>query len=191
MWNEMMALQAPLAETILRTTLVYLAVVFLIRLIGKRGLAELSTFDIIVTVLVAEVVGGAAIGADDSLTGGLVSALVLIILNTAVHHLVQRSSAAERIFQGKPATVIRDGQMAEGALRKLGISPSELDHAIRSQHGDDVTEVDHAELTPSGKLVLTLKHDEQSATKADIAELGEQLHQIETFLTSGGDRRGR
>ena len=78
-------------------------------------------------------------------------------------------------------TVINDGRMAEGALRRLRISPSELDHAIRSQHGDDASEVDHAELTPSGKLVLTLKHDEQSATKADIAELTEELHQLKAI----------
>ena len=72
--------------------------------------------------------------------------------------------------------------MAEGALRRLRISPSELDHAIRSQHGDDISEVDYAQLTPSGKLVLTLKRDEQSATKADIAELTEQLHQLKALL---------
>lgn len=81
-------------------------------------------------------------------------------------------------------TVIRDGQMAEGALRKLRISGSELDHAIRSQHGDDVSEVDHAELTPSGKLVLTLKPEEQSATKADVADLISELHELKASLAA-------
>jgi uncharacterized membrane protein YcaP (DUF421 family) len=81
-------------------------------------------------------------------------------------------------------TVIRDGRMAQGALRRLRISGSELDHAIRSQHGDDVSEVDRVELTPSGKLVLTLKHDEQSATKADIAEVTEELHQLKALLVA-------
>jgi uncharacterized membrane protein YcaP (DUF421 family) len=86
------------------------------------------------------------------------------------------------VLQGKPVTVIRDGQMAQGSLRRLRISPSELDHAIRSQHGDDVSEVDHAELTPSGKLVLTLKPEEQSATKADIAQLSEELAQLKALV---------
>jgi uncharacterized membrane protein YcaP (DUF421 family) len=186
MWNEMMAPQAPLAETILRTTLVYVVLVLLIRFIGKRGLAEMSTFDIVVILLIAELVGGAALGDDNSLTGGMVGALTLLALSTAVHHLVQRSPVASRLFQGEPVTVIRDGKLAEGALRKLGISRSELDHAIRGQHGDDLSEVEHAELTPSGKLVLTLKRDEQSATKADIAELAEQLRQLKALLTARG-----
>ena len=160
MWEEMMELQVPLAEPILRTTLAYVMLLLLIRFIGKRGLAEMSTFDIVVVFLLAEIVGGAAIGEDDSVTGSVVSAVTLVALSTGVHYMVQRSSAAAMVLQGKPATVIRDGQMAEGALRKLRISQSELDHAIRSQHGDDVSEVEHAELTPSGKLVLTLKHDE-------------------------------
>jgi uncharacterized membrane protein YcaP (DUF421 family) len=60
MWNEMLALQAPLLETILRSVLIYVAVVILIRFMGKRGLAEMSTFDIVVTILLAEIVGRAA-----------------------------------------------------------------------------------------------------------------------------------
>jgi uncharacterized membrane protein YcaP (DUF421 family) len=182
MWNEMVAPQAPLLETILRTVLVYVAVVILIRLMGKRGLAEMSTFDIVVTFLLAEIVGGAAMADDNSLTGAMLGALTLVAMNIGFNYLVHRSSVASRVLQGKPVTVIRDGRMAEGALRRLRISASELDHAIRGQHGDDISEVDHAELTPSGKLVLTLKRDEQSATKADIAELTENLHQLKALV---------
>lgn len=189
MWNEILLPQAPLAETILRTALVYVVLVLLIRVIGRRGLAEMSTFDIVVFFLLAEIIGGAALGDDDSLTGSVAGAITLVALGTAVHRLVQRSSLASRILQGEAVTVIRDGQMAEGALRRLHITQSELDHAIRSQHGDDVAEVDHAELTPSGKLVLTLKRDEQSATKADVAELSEQLQQLKALLTAEVDRR--
>ena len=65
-------------ETVLRTTLIYLVLVLLIRMMGKRGLAEMSTFDIVVTFLLAEIVGGAAIGAEDSVTGGIVGAVTLV-----------------------------------------------------------------------------------------------------------------
>ena len=183
MWNEMLALQTQLLETIPRAVLVYVAVVILIRFMGKRGLAEMSTFDIVVTILLAEIVGRAA-GDDNSFTGAMLGALTLVALNIGFNYLVHRSAVASRVFQGKAVTVIHDGRMAEGALRKLRISPSELDHAIRSQHGDDISEVDHAQLTPSGKLVLTLKPEEQSATKADIAELTEELHQLKAILMS-------
>jgi len=103
-------------------------------------------------------------------------------MSVGFNYLVLRSDSASLIQQGKPVTVIRDGEVADKALRKLHISASEMDHAIRSQHGDDISEIDHAELTPSGKLVLTLKPEEQSATKADIAELVEQLSQMRALL---------
>jgi uncharacterized membrane protein YcaP (DUF421 family) len=66
MWNDMLALQASVFETILPTVLVYVAVVILIRVKGKRGLAEMSTFDIVVAFLLAEIVGRAAGGDDDN-----------------------------------------------------------------------------------------------------------------------------
>jgi uncharacterized membrane protein YcaP (DUF421 family) len=85
----------------------------------------------------------------------------------------------------KTTTVIEHGQVVRPALRRLGLRTSELDHAIRSQHGDDLDEIDHGELTPSGQFVLTLKPEEQSSTKADIADLTARLRQIEELLTTG------
>ena len=189
-WNEILAPQAPIVETILRTSLVYLAVVIVIRINGKRGLAEMSTFDVVVTFLLAEIIGGAAVAEDNSLTGGVLGALTLVVLNAGFNKLVHRSSVASQMLQGKAATVIRDGELAEDALRRLGISSSELEHAVRSQNGDDISEINHGVLTPSGKLVLTLKPEEQSATKADIAELTEQLDELKRLLMAGPKRRG-
>ena len=74
--------------------------------------------------------------------------------------------------------------MVQPALRRLGMRTSELDHAIRSQHGDDLREIEHGELTPSGQFVLTLKPDEQSSTKADIAALDQRLQRIESMLSA-------
>lgn len=79
--------------------------------------------------------------------------------------------------------MIEGGQVVQGALQKLGLRTSELDHAIRSQHGD-LEEIEHGELTPSGRVVLTLKPDEQSSTKADIAALEQRLQHIEAMLSA-------
>ncbi len=95
------------------------------------------------------------------------------------------SPTAARILQGKATTVIEDGRVVEPALRRLRMRASELDHAIRSQHGDDISEIQHGQLTPSGRLVVTLKYDEQSSTKADIAALADQLRRVEALLTDG------
>jgi len=80
--------------------------------------------------------------------------------------------------------VISDGRILNRALRHLGLRRSELEHAVRLQNADDVGQIEHGSLDPSGQLLLTLKATEQNATKADIAELTDRLRRIENLLTS-------
>jgi uncharacterized membrane protein YcaP (DUF421 family) len=183
-WKEIFVLQVPLLEKVLRTVLVYSLILVLVRLGGKRGLATMNTLDFIVVFLLASVVQNALIGDDDTVTGGAIGAIVLITLNRAVRWLIRTSPPAARILEGRPTTVIEHGRIVQPALRRLGLRTSELDHAIRSQHGDDLDEIDHGELTPSGQFVLTLKPEEQSSTKADIADLTARLRHIEELLTT-------
>ena len=182
MWHAMFAEQIPLAEKILRTILVYALVAVLFRLTGKRGLASLNTFDFIVLFLLSNVLQNAVIGNDDSLTGGIIGAVTLVAVNAGVNRLITVSPRAARIFEGQATTVVTDGQVAAGALRRLAIRPADLDHAVRLQNGDDVTEIGSGRLEPGGQLVLTLKPGEQSATKDDVAELAARLRRIEDLL---------
>ena len=182
MWHAMFAEQIPLAEKILRTVIVYALIAILFRLAGKRGLAGLNTLDIVVMTLLSNVVQNAVIGNDTSLTGGMVGAVTLVTVNTVVNRLIAANATVARLFDGQPTTVISDGQVVEGALRHLGLRRSEIDHAVRLQNGDDVSQVGLGRLEPGGQLVLTLKAPEQGATKADIAELTSRLGQIERLL---------
>ena len=166
MWQDMFVLEVPLVEKVTRTVLVYALLLVLIRLVGKRGLAAVNTLDIVVALLLTSAVQNAIIGDDLTIVGGVVSAVTLVTINHAINRLVDASPLAARILEGRATTVIEQGKVNEGALRRLQISKSELDHAIRDQHGDDISEVEHGQLTPSGRLVLTLKHDEQSSTRA-------------------------
>jgi len=75
--------------------------------------------------------------------------------------------------------------MTEQGMRKLECAAPDLDHAVRSQHGDDIREVEHGELMPSGQLVLTVKPEPQSATKGDIADLSAPLRQRDLVVTAG------
>jgi uncharacterized membrane protein YcaP (DUF421 family) len=184
MWHAMFAEQIPLTEKILRTIIVYALIAVLFRLTGKRGMASMNTFDFVVIFLLSNVVQNAVIGNDTSLTGGIVGAVTLVTVNELVNRLITASATAARIFDGKPTTVISDGHVVEPALRRLGLRRSEIDHAVRLENGDDVSEVAVGRLEPGGQLVLTLKAAEQSATKADIAELTSRLGQIEHLLAA-------
>jgi uncharacterized membrane protein YcaP (DUF421 family) len=183
MWHAMFAEQIPLAEKVIRTVIVYALIALLFRLTGKRGLATMNTFDFVVIFLLSNVVQNAVIGNDTSLIGGIIGAVTLVTVNTVVNRLIAVSPTAARIFDGRATTVIRDGHVVEGALRHLGLRRSELDHAVRLQNGDDVSEVRLGSLEPGGQLVLTLKATEQGATKADIAEVTSRLGQIERLLS--------
>ena len=182
MWHAMFVEQIPLAEKILRTVLVYALIALLFRVAGKRGLANLNTFDFVVIFLLSNVVQNAVIGNDTSLTGGAVGAVTLVAVNALVNRVIASNATAARVFDGNPTTVISGGHVVNRALRHLGLRRSELDHAVRLQNGDDVAEVQRGSLEPGGQLVLTLKHSEQGATKADIAEVTARLSRIETLL---------
>ena len=182
MWHAIFVEQIPFTEKILRTVLVYALIALLFRLSGKRGLANLSTFDFVVIFLLSNVVQNAVIGSDTSVTGGVVGAVTLVVVNALVNRVVAGNAVAARIFDGQPTTVIRDGQVIQRALVRLGVRRSELDNAVRMQKGDDVSEVQDGILAPGGQLVLTLKRADQSATHADVAQLRDQLSRIEDLL---------
>jgi uncharacterized membrane protein YcaP (DUF421 family) len=181
-WHAMFAEQIPAAEKVLRTVIVYALIALLFRLTGKRGLANMNTFDIIVIFLLSNVVQNAVIGNDTSLTGGIIGAVTLVTVNAAVNRLIATSTTAARIFDGHATTVISGGHSVEKARRRLALRRSELDHAVRLQDGNDITQVDRGSLDPGGQLILTLKAGEQGATKSDVAELTDRLHRIESML---------
>ena len=182
MWHAMFVEQIPPAEKVLRTVLVYALIALLFRVAGKRGLASLNTFDVVVIFLLSNVVQNAVIGNDTSLTGGVVGAVTLVAVNAAVNRAIASNAQAARLFDGHATTVISDGHVVNRALRHLGLRRSEIDHAVRLQNGDNIAQVQRGSLEPGGQLVLTLKHAEQGATKADIAEVTERLRRIEELL---------
>lgn len=191
MWHDMFVIQIPLLEKVLRTVLVYAAIVILFRLAGKRDLATFNTFDFVVIFLLSNVVQNAVIGNDTSVSGGVIGAFVLVAINAAVNRWLAASPRASRVLEGKPTTIIKDGHFIQGALRRLALRPGEIDHAIRMQNGDDVSDIGDGTMEPSGQLVLSLKPVEQSATKGDVAHLNARLDRIDALLAGlAGTGRG-
>lgn len=182
MWHSMLAVQIPIVEKILRTVLVYATILILLRLAGKRDLASLNMFDFVVLFLLSNVVQNAIIGNDTSLLGGIIGAATLVTVNAVLNRWIAVSDRAARILEGKPTTVIEDGRFLPGAARRLSLRPVDVERAIRVQNGDDISEIATGLMEPNGQLVLTLKKEEQSASKSDIAGLRAQLKAIESSL---------
>lgn len=190
MWHDLMSVQVPIAEKIVRTVLVYALILLLFRLAGKRGLANLNTFDFVVIFLLSNVVQNAIIGADNSLLGGAIGAVTLILLNSAVTRWLAGDTRAERLLEGTQTTVIKDGHVVPRAMRRLALRTSEIEHAVRVQNGDDISDVASGSLEPDGHLLLTLKPAQQNATRGDVEALHARLAVIENLLKDlAADRR--
>ncbi|MFI6865155.1 DUF421 domain-containing protein [Streptomyces sp. NPDC050421] len=185
MWHDMLGIQVPIAEKVLRTVLVYVVIVALFRFSGKRGLANLNTFDFVVIFLLSNVVQNAIIGKDDSLLGGVIGAVTLVALNALLNRWLAVDSRAARIVEGTSTTVIKDGSISKSASKRLALRTSELEHAVRLQQGEAVDDVALGRLEPDGQLVIVLKPSKTQASRGDIARLEERLTTIESSLRSG------
>jgi uncharacterized membrane protein YcaP (DUF421 family) len=184
MWHDMFTIQLPVVEKILRTVLIYATVVVLFRVSGKRGLANLNTLDLAVVILLSNVVQNAIIGNDSSIEGGAIGAVTLVVVHALLNHGLSRSERLATLVEGRETTVIENGQLVQRTLRRLALRPSELDHAVRLQNGDDISDVQIGMLEPGGQLILTLKEQEQGATKADIGDLQVRLAEIQSTLAN-------
>ncbi|MGC9666117.1 DUF421 domain-containing protein [Planosporangium sp. 12N6] len=185
MWHDILVVQVPVLEKILRTILVYATIVLLFRLTGKRGLAQLNTLDFAVLFLLSNVVQNAIIGSDNSVTGGAIGAVTLVAADNVLNRLIARSGWAAWLLEGSPTTVISDGRPVAREMRRLALRPQEIEHAVRTQHGDDITDVASGVLEPSGHLLVTLKPEEQNATKRDIETILARLARLETQIVAG------
>ncbi|MGH3569325.1 MAG: DUF421 domain-containing protein [Pseudonocardia sp.] len=180
--SQVFALEVPVWEILLRAVAVYLALAVLVRVAGKRGLAHLNTFDLVVVLLIANTVANAIIGEDTSVTGGVLAAGVLIAVNAAVVRIVARSDRLTRLFEGTPTTLVEHGRWVTSALRREGLRTGDIATALRAQNADGVADVERAVLEPGGSLVVTLRRDEQPADHGDVAGLHRRLEEVESRL---------
>jgi len=190
-WHDLWNIQIPPVEKLLRTVLVYVGLAVLLRLGGKRDLAQLNSFDLVVMLLLSNVVQNAVIGNDNSLTGGLLGAAILVALNAVMVRLVNRHPRLVRLFEGRPTTLIRDGLVIPKALHRLGLRRADVVAACRRQGADDISEIANATLSPGGALVVTLDESHHDATIGDLrrehdrllTQLREEIAGLERRLT--------
>ena len=128
-----------LGNTILRSFVVYIAILAALRIAGKRHVGQLSIVDFVLVLLVSNAVQNAMVGSDTSLAGGLVAALTLIAVNLFLTRLVLKSERFGSAIEGQPSLLVRNGQIIAGHLQREGIRPAELEAAIREHGFEDVS----------------------------------------------------
>jgi uncharacterized membrane protein YcaP (DUF421 family) len=156
-WTDMFQLGLPIAEKIVRPVLVYAFLIVGLRLAGKRELAQLNTFDLVVLLLLSNVVQNAIIGEDNSVTGGLVGAAALLLINHVVVRFLFRHESLERVIEGEPDVLIDDGRLLEDHLTQETITRAELEVAARKQGFGSLADVERAVLESGGGITFVAK----------------------------------
>lgn len=161
---DMFSLPIPLLEKILRPMIVYAVLVVLLRIFGKRELAQLNPFDLVVLLSLSNTVQNAIIGEDNSLVGGLVGALTLLLTNYLVVRFLFQHRRLDQVIEGRETTLIHDGKINKRALAKELLTVSELEVVAQRQGFDTLREVEACVIEPGGGFAFRRKapsHDDQ------------------------------
>jgi uncharacterized membrane protein YcaP (DUF421 family) len=127
----MFDMELPWWEFILRTVAVYVCLMLMVRVSGKRTVGQFTPFDLVVVLLLAEAVTQSLTGGDQSLIGGLIAAATLMVLNVATAWLTSHSKRMDEAIEGKPTLVGRDGVIYKDVLKRERVPEADMDEALR------------------------------------------------------------
>lgn len=157
--NALFQLSAPWWVFVLRALVVYVLVMVLMRLSGKRAVGQFTPFDLVLLILLGNAVQNGINGGDNSLTGAAIMASTLIAVNYLVALATARSRLAERLVEGEPVVLARDGRVFDHVLRRELISQHDFEEAMRMNAVDDVNQIALALLETNGHITILKKGD--------------------------------
>lgn len=128
----MFDLQIPWWEFIVRASVVYIALLAMVRLTGKRTVGQFTPFDLVVVMLLAEAVSDSLRGGDESLVGGLIAAATLVALDVLIAVATSRSAKVDKVLQGTPVVIGRDGVIYKEVLKRQRVPEADVEKALRS-----------------------------------------------------------
>jgi uncharacterized membrane protein YcaP (DUF421 family) len=151
-WQDMFVVTLPILEKILRPMVVYFFLVIVLRLSGKRELVQLNPFDLVVLLTLSNTVQNAIIGDDNSVTGGLIGATSLLVVNYLVVRFLYNHKRLDQLVEGKADVLIENGKVRPEHLHHELITSAQLEAAARKQGFGSLAEVDQCILEPGGTL---------------------------------------
>src|SRR5206468_819056 len=142
LFRDMFHLGLPVAEKVLRPVIIYFVLIVGLRLAGKRELAQLNPFDLVVLLTLSNTVQNAIIGEDNSVTGGIIGAATLLLVNYAVVRFLYTHDKLDRLIEGDADILIENGVIVMDRLRKELITRSELEAAAHKQGFNSLDDID-------------------------------------------------
>lgn len=179
--NELFHLSAPWWHFVLRALVIYVFVMVLVRVSGKRTVGQFTPFDLVLVILIGNAVQNGINGGDNSLTGAFFMAGTLIALNWIVAYVTSRSRALEKMVEGVPVVLARNGRVYEKVLREQHVSPADFHKAMRQHDVLEASEVALALLETNGSISIVTREGNGN----------ERAERYVAYLDAGGDGDAR
>lgn len=170
---------------ICRTILIYLCVLFAMRLMGKRQLGELQPEELVSTILISNLASISIESEDVPVTASLIPLFLIAALELLGSVLSFRSQCFFNFLSGRPKTVIQDGQIDQDALRMLRLTTADLMEALRGKNVFDPREVSYAVIETNGTLSVALRPEKEPARLADLQLRAQQVNATIPFVLDG------
>lgn len=180
MVQSMFQLGLPVLEKIVRPVIVYLVLIGFLRLFGKRELAQLNPFDLVVLLSLSNTVQNAIIGNDNSVTGGIVGAFALLAINWLLMRLLYANPKINSALEGKSTVLILDGVPDRAAMKKEGLTDEELLSALHKQSFDSYEDVRRCALEPNGTFFIEGKSP--TSDEKDVEQLVDAVRKLTSDL---------
>jgi len=182
LWRDLLQPDVSILEKIIRPILVYVFLVVSLRLAGKRELAQLNPFDLVVLLTLANTVQNAIIGNDNSVAGGIIGATTLLTLNYVVVRFLYSHKKLDRFVEGDAEVLIDGGRLCPAPLKKELITYSELEEAAHKQGFASLDLIDRAVLEPGGSFSFWAKQPQPQ--EKQYQELLQRLDAISRELAA-------
>lgn len=167
--HDLLVPQAPVWALVVRAVAVYAFLLVALRLAGRRELGQMTSFDLVLLLVISNAVQNSMNAGDNSLAGGLVSAVTLVVLNWSVGWASYRWRGVERVVEGAPIRIVTDGKVHVAALRRELLTLSELRSALRKQGIMRVQDARLVVLEPDGTLTAVRRDVERQPSLAELA----------------------
>jgi uncharacterized membrane protein YcaP (DUF421 family) len=168
----MFELAIPWWSFVVRTLVVYVALLVGLRLVGRRELGQMTPFDLVVILLIANALQNAMVGPDTSVFGGLLSAFTLLTVNWLLSKLRVRIPWLRKAAEGEPILLVAGGQVLKARLNKMNLDRADLEQAIREHGIADLSKVDTAILEVDGTMSIIPKEGTKVRTVKPLRSKG-------------------
>ena len=181
LWKDMFVMAVPILEKILRPICVYAFLIVGLRLSGKRELVQLNPFDLVVLLTLSNTVQNAIIGDDNSVTGGIIGATSLLVINYLVVRFLYKHRSLDQLIEGRADVLIEDGKVKTQHLKQELITMAQLEAAARKQGFDSLSDVQQCVLEPGGTISFIGKKPGSDETRH--AALMRRIDQLMAEIT--------